>query len=304
MKVIHLSIDHFLNVEESVCAIGFFDGLHLGHQQLLNEVENIAYKKGLKKAIMTFSKHPKQILCKDDYCYLMSLTEKIKLLEQRGFDYFYIIDFDCSVAQLVPNDFLEKYIINLKIRHVVCGFDFHFGRNGLGNSDTLKFYNPKLLNVTVIDEYTVDSLKVSSSYIKNLLNEGLIEKANQLLTRPYRISGKVIYGLQNGRKIGFPTANIDFGEYVVLKKGVYGVYLTVQGKQYKGMANIGYNPTVGLIDKLSLEVHIFGFDEDIYGKDVDVDFIFRVRDETKFESLNHLKEQLKKDKKRIDLFLD
>lgn len=304
MKVIHLSMNHSLNIEESVCAIGFFDGLHLGHQQLLNEVENIAKEKELKKAIMTFSKHPKQILGKSDYRYLMSLTEKMKLLEQRGFDYFYIIDFDCSVAQLLPNDFLEKYIINLKIRHVVCGFDFHFGRKGLGNSDTLKAYNPKLLSVTVIDEYTVDSLKVSSSYIKSLLNEGLIEKANQLLTRPYRISGKVIYGLQNGRKIGFPTANIDFGEYVVLKKGVYGVYLTVQGKQYKGMANIGYNPTVGLIDKLSLEVHIFGFDEDIYGKDVDVDFIFRVRDETKFESLNHLKEQLKKDKKRIDLFLD
>ena len=162
----------------------------------------------------------------------------------------------------------------------------------------------KSFDVTVIEEYSEDALKVSSSYIKKLLNEGNIEKANHLLTRFYRVSGQVIYGLQNGRKIGFPTANIDYGHYVVLKKGVYGVYITIKGKQYKGMANIGYNPTVGLIDNLSLEVNIFDFDQDIYSEDVDVDFVFRVRDEKKFKSLNHLKEQLQKDKKHIDQFLD
>ena len=162
----------------------------------------------------------------------------------------------------------------------------------------------KSFDVTVIEEYSEDALKVSSSYIKKLLNEGIIEKANHLLTRFYRVSGQVIYGLQNGRKIGFPTANIDYGHYVVLKKGVYGVYITIKGKQYKGMANIGYNPTVGLIDNLSLEVNIFDFDQDIYGEDVYVDFVFRVRDEKKFKSLNHLKEQLQKDKKHIDQFLD
>lgn len=302
MEIIHLSVDTPMQVHDSVCALGFFDGVHLGHQQLLKEVEHIAKEKGLKKAIMTFSVHPKQILENNDYHYLMSLSEKINILKQWQFDYFYIIDFDQTVANLKPNTFLENYIINHQIKHIVCGFDFHFGKKGMGDVHVLQ--ENKSFDVTVIEEYSEDALKVSSSYIKKLLNEGNIEKANHLLTRFYRVSGQVIYGLQNGRKIGFPTANIDYGHYVVLKKGVYGVYVTIKGKQYKGMANIGYNPTVGLIDDLSLEVNIFDFDQDIYGEDVDVDFVFRVRDEKKFKSLNHLKEQLQKDKKHIDQFLD
>lgn len=282
--------------------IRLFDGVHLGHQQLLKKVDDISKEKGLKKAIMTFSIHPKQILEKNDYTYLMSLSEKIKVLKEWKFDYFYIIDFDQEVARLEPDIFLKKYIINHCIKHVVCGFDFHFGNKGKGDISTLA--NNSFFDVTVVDEYTENSLKVSSSYIKSLLNDGYIEKANHLLTRPYRVSGEVVYGLQNGRKIGFPTANINYGHYVVLKKGVYGIYFIVHGKRYKGMANIGYNPTVGVIHSLSLEVNIFNFDQNIYGESVDVDFIFRVRDECKFESLNHLKEQLEKDKKHIDQFLD
>ena len=302
MEIIHLSINSQFKVQDAVCALGFFDGVHLGHQQLLKKVDDISKEKGLKKAIMTFSTHPKQILEKNDYTYLMSLPEKIKVLEEWKFDYFYIIDFDQEVARLEPGIFLKKYIIDHCIKHVVCGFDFHFGNKGKGDISTLA--NNSFFDVTVVDEYTENSLKVSSSYIKSLLNDGYIEKANHLLTRPYRVSGEVVYGLQNGRKIGFPTANINYGHYVVLKKGVYGVYLMVHGKCYKGMANIGYNPTVGVIHSLSLEVNIFNFDNNIYGESVDVDFIFRVRDECKFESLNHLKEQLEKDKKHIDQFLD
>ena len=302
MEIIHLSINSQFKVQDAVCALGFFDGVHLGHQQLLKKVDDISKEKGLKKAIMTFSIHPKQILEKSDYKYLMSLSEKIKVLKEWKFDYFYIIDFDQEVARLEPDIFLKKYIINHCIKHVVCGFDFHFGNKGKGDISTLA--NNSFFDVTVVDEYTENSLKVSSSYIKSLLNDGYIEKANHLLTRPYRVSGEVVYGLQNGRKIGFPTANINYGHYVVLKKGVYGVYFIVHGKRYKGMANIGYNPTVGVIHSLSLEVNIFNFDQNIYGESVDVDFIFRVRDECKFESLNHLKEQLEKDKKHIDQFLD
>ena len=263
MEIIHLSVDTPMQVHDSVCALGFFDGVHLGHQQLLKEVEHIAKEKELKKAIMTFSVHPKQILENNNYHYLMSLSEKINILKQWQFDYFYIIDFDQTVANLKPNTFLQNYIINHQIKHVVCGFDFHFGKKGMGDVHVLQ--ENKSFDVTVIEEYSEDALKVSSSYIKKLLNEGNIEKANHLLTRFYRVSGQVIYGLQNGRKIGFPTANID---------------------------------------NLSLEVNIFDFDQDIYGEDVDVDFVFRVRDEKKFKSLNHLKEQLQKDKKHIDQFLD
>lgn len=302
MEIIHLSLNSQIQVHDSVCALGFFDGVHLGHQQLLKEVERISKEKGLKKAIMTFSLHPKQVLGNSDYHYLMSLTEKIEILKQWQFDYFYIIDFNQTIADLTPEIFLKKYVIDHQIKHVVCGFDFHFGKKGMGNVHILQ--ENKLFDVTVVEEYSEDDLKVSSSYIKKLLNEGNIEKANHLLTRFYRVSGKVVYGLQNGRKIGFPTANINYGHYVVLKKGVYGVYITIKGKQYKGMANIGYNPTVGLINNLSLEVNIFDFDQDIYGENVDVDFVFRVRDETKFESLDFLKKQLEKDKRHIDQILD
>ena len=124
MEIIHLSVDTPMQVHDSVCALGFFDGVHLGHQQLLKEVEHIAKEKGLKKAIMTFSVHPKQILENNDYHYLMSLSEKINILKQWQFDYFYIIDFDQTVANLKPNTFLQNYIINHQIKHVVCGFDF------------------------------------------------------------------------------------------------------------------------------------------------------------------------------------
>lgn len=220
MEIIHLSVDTPMQVHDSVCALGFFDGVHLGHQQLLKEVEHIAKEKGLKKAIMTFSVHPKQILENNDYHYLMSLSEKINILKQWQFDYFYIIDFDQTVANLKPNTFLQNYIINHQIKHVVCGFDFHFGKKGMGDVHVLQ--ENKSFDVTVIEEYSEDALKVSSSYIKKLLNEGNIEKANHLLTRFYRVSGQVIYVCKNGRKIGFSTANIDSGHYVVLKKVFMG----------------------------------------------------------------------------------
>ena len=179
MEIIHLSVDTPMQVHDSVCALGFFDGVHLGHQQLLKEVEHIAKEKGLKKAIMTFSVHPKQILENNDYHYLMSLSEKINILKQWQFDYFYIIDFDQTVANLKPNIFLQNYIINHQIKHVVCGFDFHFGKKGMGDVHVLQ--ENKSFDVTVIEEYSEDALKVSSSYIKKLLNEGIIEKANHLL---------------------------------------------------------------------------------------------------------------------------
>lgn len=155
-------------------------------------------------------------------------------------------------------------------------FWFSFWQNGQGDTHFLKNIQKENFSVDIIAEYDIDGVKVSSSFIRNKLEEGQLEQANRLLSRPYRISGKVIYGLQNGRKIGFPTANVDAGHYVILKKGVYGVYFYHDGKRYLGMANVGLNPTVGEITKISLEVNVFDFDEDIYGEEVDVDFMFRV----------------------------
>lgn len=302
MEIFHVKQTSDFVLNDSVCALGFFDGLHLGHQELLKRVERISDEKKLKKALMTFSAHPKSILGKEEVKYLMSLDDKIRILKDRGFDYLFIIDFSSDVANMLPEVFIDDFLIKNHIKHIVCGFDFHFGKKGIGSP--YDFIENDYLEVDIIDKYVIDDLKVSSTLIKQLLLEGNIDKANYLLSRPYSITGEVIYGLQNGRKIGFPTANIKLNDYVPLKRGVYGVYLLLDDKSYLAMANIGLNPTVGKIDCLSLEVNIFDFNEDIYGKEVTVYFIFRVRDERCFTSLEKLKKQLHIDKEYIKSHFD
>lgn len=304
MEIIHLKKNQTYMLDNSVIAIGYFDGLHLGHMQLIDEVKAISQKTGLKKGIMTFDKHPKVVFGQNDFQYLMSLEEKIRMIEQMSFDYFFIIDFDEEVAQYQPETFISKYIVQNHIQYIVCGFDFHFGNQGKGNGHTLEQLSKNNYQVKIIKKYEIDHKKVSSSIIRNYIHAGEIEKANQLLNRPYRITGKVIHGKKNGHKIGFPTANVEVGQYVVLKRGVYAVYINVKGKRLKGMANIGINPTFGLLNKISLEVHIFDFDEDIYGENVDVDFICYIRKETHFHTIDELITQLNKDKKDIIQILE
>lgn len=305
MKVIYLKAqESIFQLEPSVIAIGYFDGLHLGHMQLLHQVEQIAATTGLKKGFMTFDQHPQVVFGKKDFQYLMSLQQKISLIENMGFDYFFIIEFNQSVAQKQPLEFINSYLIKNRIEYVVCGFDFHFGDHGKGDSQTLKELSQNRYQVKVISKYEIDHQKVSSSLIRHYIHEGQISKANQLLNRPYRITGKVMHGLKNGRRIGFPTANVDVGQYVVLKRGVYGAYVYIHHKRYKAMANIGLNPTVGVLNTISLEVHIFDFDEDIYGLSIDVDFIEYTREEIQFKNLDELSSQLNSDKRYIDQLLD
>lgn len=304
MRVIHFDQDNMTCLENSAIAIGFFDGLHLGHMQLLNKVIEISKYTGLKKGFMTFDKHPRVVFGHQNFQYLMTLEEKINIVEKMGFDYFFIIHFNTEVAKEDPATFVEKYLIRHNIKYVVCGFDFHFGNLGKGNGHTLKELSQDRYQVEIIKKYEIDHKKVSSSIIRNYIHHGEIKKANQLLNRPYRITGKVIHGRKNGHKIGFPTANVEVGHYVVLKKGVYAVYFYVRGKKYKAMANIGYNPTFGSLEKISLEVNIFDFDEDIYGETVNVDFIEYIRKETHFQSIDELVKQLNHDKKDINLLLD
>ena len=304
MKVIHLKKDQFHKLADSVIAIGYFDGLYLGHMQLINEVKKISQNTGLKKGIMTFDKHPQVVFGKDDFQYLMSLEEKMKMIEQMDFDYFFIIDFDKEVASYEPEVFIQQYIIKNYIKYVVCGFDFHFGNQGMGHAQTLQKYAKDHYQVKIIKKYEIDHKKVSSSIIRHYIHEGEIEKANQLLNRPYRITGRVIHGQKNGHKIGFPTANVEIGQYVVLKRGVYAVYVYVNGLCLKGMANIGMNPTFGLLHDISLEVNIFDFDDNIYDKMIDIDFIAYIRQEKHFHNIEELINQLNKDQKDIVQLLE
>ena len=299
MEIVHIKLNETYHLLPSVLAIGFFDGLHCGHMRLIDQVLKVSEEKSLKKAFMTFDVHPKTVYLKEKTTYLMTMKQKEIILKELGFDYFLIIDFNEEVAKFSPEQFIQNYFINLNVKHVVCGFDFTFGYRAKGRADHLKQLSQHFYDVDIIDEYDMNDQKVSSSCIKEYLHQGEIEKANQMLGRNYSIIGQVIHGRHNGHKIGFPTANVDYGHYVTMKKGVYGVYAYYQNKRYLAMTNIGYNPTLGALNKMSLEVNIFDFNQDIYDQVIKIEFLFRVRDECKFENVDALIKQLKKDKESI-----
>lgn len=299
MEIIYLNEQFNIDIKPSCVALGFFDGMHLGHLQLVNEVISIAKKKHLKKGLLTFDVHPKSYLANEPFEYLMSLDDKIKFLKEYDFDYLFVLRFNHHLAKTPPRDFIDDFIIKPKIKHVVCGFDYHFGSQGKGDHRFLVENQNNDYEVSVIDKLEYEHHKISSSYLRKLLSKGEVETVAKLLKRPYCISGEVIYGRQNGRKIGFPTANIDAKDYVLPQNGVYGAKVYIGGKMYLGMVNLGFNPTFKGLTRLSLEVNIFDFDENIYGKVITVAFLKKIRMEKKFENVNDLIAQLKKDKQHI-----
>lgn len=299
MKIIYLNEQDNLFLKPSCVALGFFDGFHLGHLKLVKEVISVAKKNDLKKGLLTFDVQPKSFLTNQSFKYLMSLEDKIELLKKYNFDYLFVLRFNEALAKLEPVEFIKEYIIEAKIKHVVCGFDFHFGNHGLGDSNLLIKNSNNNYQVTIIEKLEYENHKISSSYLRELLNNGDVETVTKLLNRPYSVSGEVIYGRQNGHKIGFPTANIDVKDYVLPQNGVYGAKVFIDDKVYLGMANLGFNPTFKTLSKVSLEVNIFDFDEDVYGKVITIAFIKKIRAEKKFESVNKLIEQLNKDKQYI-----
>lgn len=299
MEIIYLNEQNDFKIQPSCVALGFFDGFHLGHLKLVDKVIEISKRDNLKKSLFTFDIQPKAYLTNQPFKYLMSLEDKIKLLESYEFDYLFVLHFNHNIAKLAPEKFIQDFIIKSKIKHVVCGFDFHFGNHGLGNSDILKANSQDAYQVTVIEKLEYDHHKISSSYLKKLLANGDVELVTKLLGRPYCVSGKVIHGRQNGRKIGFPTANIDAKNYILPENGVYGAKVYFEDKVYLGMVNIGYNPTFKALLELSLEVNIFDFDKDVYGKVLTIAFIKKIRMEKKFDCVEGLIEQLKQDKQQI-----
>lgn len=298
MEIVYLNGQQ-LDITEPICsAIGFFDGLHIGHMALVNEVIRVSDEKGYKKALMTFDHYPLYVLGRiSKEKYLTSMADRISLLEQSGIDYLFIIQFTREVAALTPEDFIQRYLISSHIQHVVCGFDFRFGNRNLGDAQTLRKYFGS--HVSVIDEVLYKGEKISSSRIKLVLEEGNIDDMNALLGRHYCVLGKVIHGRRIGHSIGFPTANIDYQSYFLPCGGVYAVKAYVHDCVYLGMCNIGYNPTFTALDKPSLEVYILDFDDDIYDMTVKVEFYHLIRKEKPFSSQDELIHQLKKDENYV-----
>lgn len=296
MELINLDLNNTNTPENIVACIGVFDGVHLGHQRLIKSVEDKGKELNLKKAVITFEPHPDFILKKsNNEKYLTPLEEKRKIIEYYfDIDYFIVIKFNKELSKLSYIDFYNLFL--KKINHIIVGYDFKFGYLGEGNIEKLQKLHS---NCTIIDkvESGFNDEKVSSKLIVKLLNEGNICLVTKLLNnRFYRISGIVNHGSHIGTTIGFPTANINISnEYYTLKNGVYVVRVNYNKKYYLGIANYGCNPSFNKIDKPRLEVNIFDFNDDIYDKKIDVEFMEFIRKEMCFESINAFKEQLKKD---------
>ncbi|MGE5629416.1 MAG: bifunctional riboflavin kinase/FAD synthetase [Solirubrobacterales bacterium] len=284
---------------KTIIALGGFDGLHLGHRALIDKAINIAKKQKCESMVLTFKNHPLTVINKElAPKLLMSNHDKLSLFKHYGLDIVNMVNFDRDFMKLSPEDFVEALVQKYNAAGLVVGFNHRFGYKNLGDTDLLKSMSKKLnFELHVVPPVKYKGEVVSSSKIRNLLiEEGDIEKANKMLTRHYSFEGTVVVGKQLGRTLGFPTINLDYSSTIVLPRG--GVYFTAvehEGHKYKGITNIGYNPTVE-DEKLSVETHIVDFNKELYDENIRLSFIKRIRDEKKFNSLTELSEQLKKDK--------
>lgn len=289
----------------TVIALGTFDGLHLGHTDVINTAKDYAERSGLKLAVFTFSNHPLALIRPDLVpVRIISAEEKIKLLESFGVDYLINIPFTEDFAALSPDEFLDR-LACFNYRCLVVGENFTYGFLGSGKTETLERSGRKNgFDVIVRPLVKINGNVVSSTGIRNLIQAGHIEYANRMLGRAYAITGTIVHGEQRGRKLGFPTANIELlhGEMAVPAPGVYAVTVSIEGSIYEGMGNIGNNPTFNDVEHARLEVNLFNCSGDLYGKTMSVQFHKYIRAEKKFSGVEELCRQIEEDKKAIKTY--
>ena len=291
-----------LNDQSLSIAIGHFDGVHKGHQQVISKAVSTAKANGQASAVMTFDPHPKAILGQGQQ-YVQCITPlftKTRLFEQLGVDYVFIVKFDSNFSKITPYEFVTNILQTLHVVNVVIGFDFRFGVGGSGNPDIMKELCEPAIQVDVIDAYLIDEVKVSSTAIREWLESGDIKRANHLLGRYFEVEGTVVQGDQRGRTIGFPTANLRLhAPYVTVRLGVYAIIAYLGSKTYYGVMNHGMKPTFYEQDIVPvMEAHLFDFSEDIYGETMTIKLVQYLRSERKFEGIAALIEQLKLDAKQ------
>lgn len=284
--------------ESQVLAIGDFDGVHLGHQEVIRRALGTAQKLNIPASIMTFDPHPRVILGHSKYEQTLTPSaDKLDLLEKLGVASVYVVSFDTAFSRLSPETFVDQVLRRLAVQTVVVGFDFRFGYQGEGTADTLGLFGKGSFAVEVVRPFHMDGDKVSSTLIRECLQEGDSLRTEQLMGRLYSISGTVVEGDKRGRTIGFPTANIDTGDaYVIPKRGVYAVRALLGSRRLEGVMNIGLKPTFATGEmKQSIEVHLFDFDETIYGQKLTVQVLDYLREERKFSSVDELVRQIERD---------
>ncbi|MFL9838432.1 bifunctional riboflavin kinase/FAD synthetase [Flavobacterium sp. ST-75] len=300
MKIFN-SIQEFTTNTPTIVTLGTFDGVHKGHKSILEKITSSSKNTGCESVLLTFFPHPRMVLQQNtDIKLLNTIKEKAMLLEQHGIDNLIIHPFDHAFSRLTAEEFVKNILVDkFMVRKIIIGYDHRFGRNRTADiNDLIQYGEEYNFEVEQISALEINEVSVSSTKIRNALNAGYLETANRYLGYPYFLTGKVVKGKQLGRTIGFPTANINITESYKLipDKGVYVVSSEIAGKTVYGMMNIGNNPTVGSVAE-SIEVHFFDFNSDLYNQEIRVNIHYKIRNEIKFPSVNHLKEQLKEDQK-------
>ena len=301
MKIFN-SIQEFDSATKTIVTLGTFDGVHKGHKSILDKLITSSKASGCESVVLTFFPHPRMVLQQNtDLKLLNTIDEKAALLEKEGVDNLIIHPFDHAFSRLTAEEFVKDILVDkLNIHKIIIGHDHRFGRNRTATIDDLIRFGEEFgFEVEKISALAVDEISVSSTKIRNALNEGNIDYANNFLGYPYFINGTVVQGKQLGRTINFPTANIQPTESYKLipANGVYVVSSVLNGKTVYGMMNIGNRPTVDGVGT-TIEVHYHDFNEDLYGQLLKVSIHHRLRDEVKFESFDALKLQLEKDKEQ------
>lgn len=282
----------------SCVTIGNFDGVHKGHQKLIRLTSSRARELDLVSVVVTFDPHPLRVLRPDQGPPFITLTQqKLELISQYGPQVCMLLHFTKEMAALAPEEFVKTYLLDgLNMKEMIIGYDYHLGKGRAGNFETLTAMGHKYgFSVDRLDPVTIDDGVVSSTRIRDLVQAGKVWQVRPLLGRFYQVSGEVVHGMnRGGRLLGFPTANIKLVDELFPKPGVYAIWVEVDGKVHRGVANIGKNPTFGN-DALSVEAHIMDFKGDIYGRDIRVHFVQRIRDEKKFSGIDELKARITTD---------
>jgi riboflavin kinase/FMN adenylyltransferase len=306
LKVIQ-SIAAFNSSEKTIVTIGTFDGIHIGHQKILKNLIRTANNEGKKSVLLTFFPHPRMVLQKENKILLLNtIKEKSSLLEKMGLDYLIIHPFSREFSRLTALEFVRDILVNkLNTSRLIIGYDHHFGKNREGNIHQLKEYSLLYdFKVEEIPAQDIDDVSVSSTKIRTALKDGNLKTANNYLGYHYMLNGSVVSGKKLGGTIGFPTANLEIKEpyKLVPKTGVYIIKTYINTILYTGIMNIGFNPTV-LGKHQTIEAHLFDFNEDLYGKEITIEFIYFLREEHKFESVEELVVQLNIDKENAISYL-
>lgn len=281
-----------------VLAIGYFDGVHLGHQQVIKKAIKIAKEKGVSCGVMTFDPHPKEVIGENIHIEKITpLASKLKQLELLNIDICYVVNFTRELASVSPKEFIDNFLVKLNVQGVIAGFDFAFGHKGSGSGETLREESNGRFTVDIVEPFYYHGEKISSTRIREFLLTGLVTEAKNLLGRNYSFIGRVISGDKIGRTLGFPTANLELiDEYIALKNGVYVVKVKYDNQAYIGVMNVGNRPTLKReLNEISYEIFILDFNEMIYGKVIEVELIDYIREEKKFNNLDELKRQISRD---------